>query len=55
LAANIVVLKPAWHRSPCQPGKTLPITAANVPPIEYSLGANTLISVGLDGTLRVPD
>jgi len=33
----------------------VPIAAANVPPIEHSLGANTYISVGLDGTLRIPE
>ena len=36
-------------------GKTVPIAAANVPPIDRSLGPNTLISVGLDGALRIPD
>ena len=36
-------------------GKTVPIAAANVPPIETSLGGNTLISVGFDGALRIPD
>jgi hydroxybutyrate-dimer hydrolase len=38
-----------------QDGKTVPIDRSNVPPIESSLGANTLISVGLDGKLRIPD
>jgi hydroxybutyrate-dimer hydrolase len=36
-------------------GKTVPIAAANVPPIDRSLGPNMLISVGLDGALRIPD
>jgi hypothetical protein len=36
-------------------GKTVAITAANVPPIESALGGGTVISVGLDGTLRIPD
>jgi hydroxybutyrate-dimer hydrolase len=36
-------------------GKTLPIAPANVPPIDRALGPNMLISVGLDGRLRVPD
>jgi len=36
-------------------GKTQPIAGANVPPIERTLGAGTLISVGLDGVLRIPD
>src|SRR5207237_4947334 len=38
-----------------QDGKTVPISAANVPPIEASLGPNALISVGVDGRRRVPD
>jgi len=38
-----------------QDGKTVPIDRSNVPPIESSLGANTLISIGLDGKLRIPD
>jgi hydroxybutyrate-dimer hydrolase len=36
-------------------GKAQPITRANVPPIEHALGANTLISVGFDGVLRIPE
>ena len=36
-------------------GKVAPITAANVPPIEQALGGNSLISVGMDGALRIPD
>jgi len=36
-------------------GNTVPIAAANVPPIEHSLGGGALISVGLDGVLRIPD
>lgn len=36
-------------------GKTEPITRANVPAIEATLGPNTLIGVGLDGVLRIPD
>ena len=36
-------------------GKTVPLAGANVPPIERTLGAGTLISVGLDGVLRIPD
>ena len=36
-------------------GKTVPIERSNVPPIESSLGANSLISVGLDGRLRIPE
>jgi hydroxybutyrate-dimer hydrolase len=36
-------------------GKTVPIAAANVPPIEQALGPNVRISVGLDGALRIPD
>jgi len=36
-------------------GKTVPLAAANVPPIERTLGAGTLISVRLDGVLRIPD
>ena len=35
-------------------GRTAAITPANVPRIEQALGPNTLISVGLDGTLRIP-
>jgi hypothetical protein len=37
-------------------GKAVPIGPANVPPIESQLGgASSLIRVGLDGTLRIPD
>jgi hydroxybutyrate-dimer hydrolase len=36
-------------------GKVLPVGPANVPPIEQQLGGNSLISVGLDGALRIPD
>jgi hydroxybutyrate-dimer hydrolase len=36
-------------------GKLEPIARANVPPIEASLGPNTLIGVGFDGVLRIPD
>jgi len=50
-ASQLVRTKPREQRD----GKTLPIERANVPPIEASLGANTLISVGLDGKLRIPD
>ncbi len=50
-ASQLVRTRPRAQKD----GKTLPITAANVPPIEASLGANTLIGVGLDGTLRIPD
>lgn len=50
-ASQLVRTRPREQKD----GKTVPIAAANVPPIEQSLGANTLISVGLDGTLRVPE
>ena len=50
-ASQLVRTKPREQKD----GKTLPIERANVPPIEASLGANTLISVGLDGKLRIPD
>jgi hydroxybutyrate-dimer hydrolase len=36
-------------------GKPVALAPANVPPIEYQLGGNALISVGLDGALRIPD
>jgi hydroxybutyrate-dimer hydrolase len=36
-------------------GKALPIAPSNVPPIEQQLGGDALISVGLDGALRIPD
>ena len=36
-------------------GKTAALAAANVPPIDQALGANTLIGVGFDGTLSIPD
>lgn len=36
-------------------GKTVPLAAKNLPPIERSLGAGALISVGADGKLRIPD
>jgi len=50
-ASQVVRTKPRELKD----GKPEPITRANVPPIEHSLGANTLISVGLDGVLRVPE
>jgi hydroxybutyrate-dimer hydrolase len=50
-ASQLVRTKPREQKD----GKALPIAAANVPPIQDSLGANALISVGLDGTLRIPD
>jgi hydroxybutyrate-dimer hydrolase len=50
-ASQLVRTKPREQKD----GKTPRIAAANVPPIEHSLGANTLISVGFDGTLRIPD
>jgi hydroxybutyrate-dimer hydrolase len=49
--SQVVRTKPREQKD----GKTAPISAANVPPIEVSLGPNTLISVGVDGRLRVPD
>jgi len=36
-------------------GRTAPIAAANVPRIEHALGPNTLIGIGIDGTLRIPE
>lgn len=36
-------------------GKAVPIAAGNVPPIERTLGGGTVIGVGLDGSLRIPD
>ena len=36
-------------------GKTVSVGRENVPPIEQSLGPNSLISVGVDGRLRVPE
>jgi hydroxybutyrate-dimer hydrolase len=50
-ASQLVRTKPREQKD----GKTVAIDRSNVPPIETSLGANTLISVGLDGKLRVPD
>lgn len=50
-ASQVVRTRPREQKD----GKTLPIAAANVPPIEQALGGNTLISVGLDGALRIPD
>jgi hydroxybutyrate-dimer hydrolase len=50
-ASQVVRTKPREQKD----GKTVAIDRSNVPPIESSLGANTLISVGLDGKLRIPD
>jgi hydroxybutyrate-dimer hydrolase len=50
-ASQVVRTKPREQKD----GKTVPIERANVPPIESSLGANTLISVGFDGKLRIPE
>jgi hydroxybutyrate-dimer hydrolase len=50
-ASQVVRTKPREQKD----GKTQPIAAANLPPIEQSLGGNTLISVGLDGVLRIPE
>ena len=50
-ASQLVRTKPREQKD----GKTVAIDRSNVPPIESSLGANTLISVGLDGKLRIPD
>ena len=50
-ASQVVRTKPREQKD----GKTAAIERSNVPPIESSLGANTLISVGLDGKLRIPD
>jgi hydroxybutyrate-dimer hydrolase len=37
-------------------GKAVPITPANVPPIESQLGgASSLIRMGFDGALQIPD
>jgi hydroxybutyrate-dimer hydrolase len=49
--SQVVRTKPREQKD----GKTVAIDRSNVPPIESSLGANTLISVGLDGKLRIPD
>ena len=50
-ASQVVRTKPRELKD----GKTVPITRANVPAIEHALGPNTLISMGLDGVLRIPD
>ena len=50
-ASQVVRTKPREQKD----GKTVPIERSNVPPIETALGANTLISVGFDGKLRIPD
>jgi len=50
-ASQVVRTKPREQKD----GKTVAIERSNVPPIEASLGANTLISVGFDGKLRIPD
>lgn len=36
-------------------GKTLPLAAVNVPPIDQALGANALISFSHDHVLRIPE
>jgi hydroxybutyrate-dimer hydrolase len=36
-------------------GKTPPIDRSNVPPIESALGPNSLIGIGIDGKLRIPE
>ena len=36
-------------------GKTVPLAAANVPPIEHALGPNVYIGVSTDGRVRIPD
>jgi len=50
-ASQVVRTKPREQKD----GKAVAIDRSNVPPIESSLGANMLISVGLDGKLRIPD
>jgi hydroxybutyrate-dimer hydrolase len=50
-ASQVVRAKPREQKD----GKAVPIAAVNVPPIEQQLGANSLISVTADGTLRIPD
>ena len=50
-ASQVVRTKPREQKD----GKTVAIDRSNVPPIEASLGANTLISVGFDGKLRIPE
>ena len=49
--SQVVRTKPREQKD----GKLEPIARANVPPIEASLGPNTLIGVGFDGVLRIPE
>jgi hydroxybutyrate-dimer hydrolase len=50
-ASQVVRTKPREQKD----GKTVPIAAANVPPIERALGPGVVIGVGLDGKVRIPD
>jgi hydroxybutyrate-dimer hydrolase len=50
-ASQVVRTKPREQKD----GKTVQIERANVPPIGSELGPNSLISVGFDGKLRIPD
>jgi hydroxybutyrate-dimer hydrolase len=50
-ASQVIRTKPREQKD----GKTVAIERSNVPAIESSLGANTLIGVGFDGKLRIPD
>jgi hydroxybutyrate-dimer hydrolase len=49
--SQVVRTKPREQKD----GKTVPLARDNVPAIEQALGPNSLISVGVDGRLRVPD
>jgi hydroxybutyrate-dimer hydrolase len=50
-ASQVVRSKPREVKD----GKAVPIASANVPPIEQAPGGNSLIGVGPDGALRIPD
>ncbi len=49
--SQVVRTKPREQKD----GKTVPIAATNVPPIEQTLAPNTLIRIGTDGILQIPD